>query len=304
MVRVAVEIQGDRMVLDLTGTDDVAIGPINCGAPQAVSAARVAYKLLVNPDRPVDGGAFRPLEVKVRPGSLLAAEEPAPCEWYFTPLGLLIDLVVKALAPALPESVAAASYGDSMVIGIEGRDPRNGGPFMVYEPTVGGWGAWRGGDGQSALINNVNGCLKDVPIEVAETKYPVWVRRYAIRQDSGGAGQWRGGNGVEREYVLEADAGTMSLWFERSRTPAWGLAGGQDATPPEVVVNEGGPRSVTMLKVNAFRLVRGDTVTCRTGGGGGYGDPRARSREAVEADLRAGAVSPAVARDVYGYTGV
>jgi N-methylhydantoinase B len=303
MVRVAVEISGDHMVLDLTGTDDVAVGPINCGAPQAISAARVAYKLLVNPDRPVDGGAFRPLEVKVRPGSLLAAEEPAPCEWYFTPLGLLIDLVVKALAPALPERVAAASYGDSMVIGIEGKDPRNGGRFMVYEPTVGGWGAWRGGDGQSALINNVNGCLKDVPIEVAETKYPVWVRRYAIRRDSGGAGQWRGGNGVEREYVLEADAGTMMLWFERSRTPAWGLARGLDATPPEVVVNEGDPRSVKMLKVNAFRLVRGDTIMCRTGGGGGYGDPRARSRDAVEADLRDGTVSAEVARDVYGYTG-
>jgi N-methylhydantoinase B len=303
MVRVAVDIRADTMTLDLTGTDDVAVGPINCGAPQAISAARVAYKLLVNPDRPVDGGAFRPLEVKVRPGSLLAAEEPAPCEWYFTPLGLLIDLVVKALAPALPERVAAASYGDSMVIGIEGRDPRNGGTFMVYEPTVGGWGAWHGGDGQGALINNVNGSLKDVPIEVAETKYPVWVRRYAVRRDSGGAGQWRGGNGVEREYVLEADAGTMSLWFERSLTPAWGLAGGQDATPPEVVVNEGDPGSVTMLKVNAFRLLRGDSVICRTGGGGGYGDPRARSKAAVEADLRNGAVSPEVAHDTYGYTG-
>ena len=303
MVRVAVDILGDTMTLDLTRTDDVAVGPINCGAPQAVSAARVAYKLLVNPDRPVDGGAFRPLEVKVRPGSLLAAEEPAPCEWYFTPLGLLIDLVVKALAPALPDRVAAASYGDSMVIGIEGRDPRHGGPFMVYEPTVGGWGAWLGGDGQDTLINNVNGSLKDVPIEVAETKYPVWVRRYGVRQDSGGAGQWRGGNGVEREYVLEADAGVLSLWFERSRTPGWGLAGGHDATPPEVVVNEARPGSVAMLKVNAFRLVRGDTIMCRTGGGGGYGDPRLRSRELVEADLRNGAISPEVARDIYGYAG-
>lgn len=303
VVRVAVEIRGETMTLDLTGTDDMAQGPINCGAAQAVSAGRVAYKLLVNPDRPVDGGAFRPLEVKVRPGSLLAAEAPAPCEWYFTPLGLLIDLVVKALAPALPEAVAGASYGDSMVIGIEGTDPRDGAPFLVYEPTVGGWGAWEGGDGQDAMINNVNGSLKDVPIEVAETKYPVWLRRYAIRRDSGGSGQWRGGNGVEREYVLEADAGTMSLWFERSRTPAWGLAGGGDATPPEVVVNEGQPNAVTLLKVNAFRLSRGDTVVCRTGGGGGYGKPEKRARHLVEADLADGMVSPEAARSVYDYEG-
>ena len=164
-------------------------------------------------------------------------------------------------------------------------------------------GCLAGGDGQDTLINNVNGSLKDVPIEVAETKYPVWVRRYGVRQDSGGAGQWRGGNGVEREYVLEADAGVLSLWFERSRTPGWGLAGGHDATPPEVVVNEARPGSVAMLKVNAFRLVRGDTIMCRTGGGGGYGDPRRRSRELVEADLRNGAISPEVARDIYGYAG-
>lgn len=299
-VRVVVDIVGDRMVLDLSGTDDMAEGPINCGAPQAVSAARVAYKLLVNPDRPVDGGAFRPLEVKVRPGSLLAAEEPAPCEWYFTPLGLLIDLVVKALSPVMAKQSAAASYGDSMVIGIAGKDPRTGGPYLVYEPTVGGWGAWQGGDGQDALINNVNGSLKDVPIEVSETKYPVYLRRFAIRRDSGGPGAWRGGNGVEREYVMEAD-GQLMLWFERSKTPGWGLFGGRDATPPEVVVNEGRPDEQKFLKVNHFRLKRGDTVTTRTGGGGGYGEPHKRARGLVEADLSDGAISTETARSVYGY---
>ncbi len=299
-VRVTVEVAGDRMIFDLSGTDDVADGPINCGAPQAVSAARVAYKLLVNPDRPVDGGAFRPLEVKVRPNSLLAAEEPAPCEWYFTPLGLLIDLVVKALAPVMPDRCAGASYGDSMVIGIGGKDPRNGLPYLVYEPTAGGWGAWQGDDGQDGLINNVNGSLKDVPIEVAETKYPVYLRRYAIRPDSGGPGTWRGGNGIEREYVMEAD-GVMMLWFERSKTTAWGLFGGNDATPPEVVVNEGRPDEKTMLKVNAFRLKRGDTVVCRTGGGGGFGDPSKRRRDLVVADLKDGRVSLETAQRVYGY---
>ncbi len=300
-VRVAVDIIGDRMILDLTGTDDMTEGPINCGAAQAISAGRVAYKLLVSPNRPVDGGAFRPLEVRVRPGSMLAAEEPAPCEWYFTPLGLLIDLVARALAPVLPDRVAGASYGDSMVIGVGGKDPRNGRPFLLYEPTVGGWGAWRGGDGQDALINNVNGSLKDVPIEVAETKYPVWVRRYAIRRDSGGGGKWRGGNGVERAYVLEADTAIMNLWFERSATPAWGLAGGASATPPEVVINEGRANQVTMLKVNGFRLVRGDTITCRTGGGGGYGDPRERATEMVAADIADGYVSVEVAATTYDY---
>lgn len=299
-VRVRVVVDGDAMTIDLSDTDDMAGGPINCGAAQAVSAARVAYKLLINPDRAVDGGSFRPLSVTVRDGSLLAAVEPAPCEWYFTPLGLLIDLVVKALADAVSAQAAAASYGDSMVIGMSGRDPRTDEEFLLYEPTAGGWGAWPGSDGQDALINNVNGSLKDVAIEIAETKYPVFIQRYRIRSDSGGGGQWRGGNGIERVYELEADEAHLTLWFERSVTPAWGLSGGRDATPPEVTVNEGRPGARSYLKVSGARLSKGDVVTTRTGGGGGFGDPRRRSRESIRADITDGFVSAAAARDVYG----
>ncbi|MDA8069016.1 MAG: hydantoinase B/oxoprolinase family protein, partial [Actinomycetota bacterium] len=118
-VRVTVHVSGEEMVIDVSGSDGARWGPINCGEAQAVSACRVAYKLLINPDNPPNGGAFRPLTVKVRRGSLLAAAEPHPCQWYFTPLGLLIDLVVRALSEALPEQAAAASYGDSMIIGID-----------------------------------------------------------------------------------------------------------------------------------------------------------------------------------------
>lgn len=300
-VRLKVDVSGEEMIIDLSGSDDIARGPVNCGASQAVSVARVAFKLLINPDKPVDGGAFRPLQVVVREGSMLAAAEPAPCEWYFTALGLLIDLVVKALAPVMPEKAACASYGDSMVIGISGTDPRNGLPFLLYEPTVGGWGAWSGGDGQDGLINNVNGALKDMAVEVIETKYPIHMLRYTFRTDSGGPGAWRGGTGVEREYVVEADDAALMLWFERSKTPAWGLLGGQDATPPEAVVNAGRPDERSMLKITASPLKRGDVITTRTGGGGGYGDPKERRRDLVVRDLQDGFISEEAARTIYGY---
>lgn len=300
-VRVAVTIEGDRMLIDLSGTDDMARGPVNCGASQAVSAARVVYKLLIDPDNPVDGGAFRNLDVTVRPGSLLAAVDPAPCEFYFTPLGLLIDLVIKALAPIMPDRAAAASAGDSMIVGIAGTDPRSNELFLIHEPTVGGWGAWDGGDGQDGLINSVNGSLKDVAVEIIETKYPIHMVKYGFRPDSGGAGEFRGGNGVERKYLVETDQALLSLWFERSVTPAWGLGGGRSATPPEVVLNEGREDERSMLKINALPLKRGDLVTTRTGGGGGYGDPAARAREAVELDLRNGQLTLAAARERYGY---
>jgi N-methylhydantoinase B len=241
--------------------------------------------------------------VKVRDGSLLAAMEPAPCAWYFTPLGLLIDLVVRALAPAIPEQAAGASYGDSMVFGAAGIDPRSGALFFHLEPTVGGWGAWHGSNGEAALINNVNGAMKDFPVEILETKVPLRVRRYGIRPDSGGAGRWRGGNGVVRELELLCDEAVVYLWWERSKTPAWGIAGGLAGAPPEVVINPGRDDERRILKTAGTKLRRGDVVRGATGGGGGYGDPYERERAAIEEDLAEGDLTRAAAETVYGYRG-
>ena len=278
-----------------------APAPVNCGATQAVAAARVAYKLLVDPDSPPNGGSFKPLRVVVREGSLVGAVEPSPVEWYFTPLGLLIDLVVKALADAVPARAAAASYGDSMVLYLSGVDPRTKQPWLHVEPTVGGWGAWDGSDGEDALINNVNGSLKDMPIEVLETKYPVRLRHYGLRTDSCGHGAFRGGVGVEREFELLADA-SLSTWFERSKTPAWGLAGGGSATPPDVVINPGRDDERHALKCANVRLAAGSIIRTMTGGGGGFGDPGKRDRRAVRADLDSGVISERAVREVYGLT--
>jgi N-methylhydantoinase B len=298
-VRVEVTIDGDSMCIDLTESDDACQGPVNCGSTQAVAAARVAYKLLVDPHRPANGGSFRPLSVKVRDGSVVGANEPFPVEWYFTPLGLLIDLVVKALSEAVPERAAAASYGDSMVIYLSGTHPDNRQPWLHVEPTVGGWGAWEGSDGEDGLINNVNGSLKDMPIEVLETKYPLRLRHYGYRGDSCGHGQFRGGVGVEREFEILADA-SMSAWFERSRTPAWGLAGGGTAQPPDIVINPGRPDERHLLKCANVRLSEGDVVRTKTGGGGGFGPPADRDRDAVRTDVFDGVITSETARRVYG----
>jgi N-methylhydantoinase B len=298
-VRMTITVAGEEMEIDLSATDDAAGGPVNCGEAQAISACRVAYKLLINPDNPPNGGAFRPLSVKVRRGSMLGAVEPSPCQWYFTPLGLLIDLVVKALADVLPEQAAGASYGDSMVISLSGIDPRNGNPWLDLEPTVGGWGAWHGSDGEDGLINNVNGSLKDLAIEVAETKFPLRITQYGFRVDSGGPGKWRGGNGIVREYTIDGDEAVLFLWFERSKTPAWGLFGGQAATPPLVTVNPGREDERSMLKCSRVRLIKGDVVRTTTGGGGGFGPAAERDPELVRTDVRNRHVSPQRARDVY-----
>ncbi|MCP3803965.1 hydantoinase B/oxoprolinase family protein [Allokutzneria sp. A3M-2-11 16] len=290
-VRLKITVSGEDITFDVTESADQTVGPVNCGVAQAVSACRVGYKMLVSPDVPGNGGSFRPLTVEVREGSVFGAQAPAACQWYFSHLGLLIDLVAKALAPALPERVAAASHGDSMIVQCAGTDPRTGRDYVSLEATLGGWGAWAGGDGETALINNVNGSLKDMPIEVFETRFPLRVTEYGIRTDSGGAGRWRGGNGVVREYVALHDC-SLSLWFERSVTPAWGLFGGAGAAPPEVVVNPGEPDERRLLKCNGLRLSEGDVVRCLTGGGGGYGPPSERDVRLLDADLLDGNVSP------------
>ncbi|KOG12602.1 5-oxoprolinase [Streptomyces viridochromogenes] len=289
-VTVRVTVDGDRMTMDVTDCADQATGPVNCGAAQTVAACRVGYKLLVSGEVPLNGGSFKPLDVLTRPGSMLAAVEPAACQYYYSHLGLVIDLVVRALAPALPEKAAAASYGDSMIVQFTGVDPRTDKLFVSQEATVGGWGAWQTGDGETCLINNVNGSLRDMPVEVLETLFPVRVEEYAVRVDSAGAGRTRGGNGVVRQYRFTADQ-DLSLWWERSVTPAWGLFGGEAGAPPRVTLNPGRGDERSLLKTNALPVREGDVLRCESGGGGGFGPASERTVEAVADDIRQGLLS-------------
>jgi N-methylhydantoinase B len=299
-VRMRVDVAGDAMTIDLEGSAPMARGPVNCGFAQTVSACRVAFKLLINPERPVDGGTFKTLDVQAPAGSIFVASEPAACQWYFSSLGLLIDLFVAALAPVLPDKAAAAHFGDSMVLFLSGRDPRrNDQPFLYVMPHCGGWGGFEGGDGQDGLINNVNGGFKDYPVEVFETKVPALITRYGFRPDTGGPGRFRGGCGVYRTHLLEADA-NIYLWFERSVTPAWGLFGGGAGAGPDVAVNEGREDERHMLKVNAHPVASGGVVELRTGGGGGYGSPHERDPERVRLDVLDGYVTRSGAERDYG----
>lgn len=299
-VKVKIILDGDHMTVDLAGSADQTHGPVNCGFAQTISAVRVSFKLLVNPDRPVDGGTFKTLEVKAPEGSIFHAKEPAACQWYFSSLGLLIDLIPKALAKALPDEVAGAHYGDSMVIYVAGTDPRKDNiPFLSVEANAGGWGAFHSNDGQDALINNVNGGFKDYPVEVYENKYPVVLKEYGFRPDTGGAGRFRGGTGLYREYHLDTPA-YLYLWFERSVTPAWGLFDGGEAVGPDVVVNPGQEDEQHMLKINALPLNEGDVIRLNTGGGGGFGPPWERDPERVREDLLDGYVTREGAERDYG----
>ncbi len=300
LVNLELTVKGDAMTIDLAGSAAQARGPVNCGITQTIAAARVAYKLLICSEVSPNGGSFRPLEVTAPERTIFSAQEPAACGWYFSSLGLLIDLVIKALAPALPDKVAAAHYGDSMVITVAGEDPRNDNEFyLMIEPTTGGWGASNGRDGESSLINNVNGSFKDIPVEIFESKYPLRLLSYGIRIDSGGPGKYRGGNGTYREYEVRTDS-ELFLWFERSKTTAWGLFGGDDGLPPCVSVDVPGEDTAEYLKISGVPVKNGTIIRSVTGGGGGYGVAFERDPEAVRQDVIDGFVSIQHARSAYG----
>lgn len=293
-VRVKVTIQGSDMTIDLTGSSPQVRGSVNCGFAQTISACRVAYKMLVNPQAGVSGGNFRSLHVIAEEGSMLAAKDPAACQFYFTPLGLLIDLVVKALAPAIPEEIAAAHYGDSMMLYLIGKT------FACSEANKGGWGGDAFTDGENALANVVLGDMRNFPVELVENKYPVKIQRYGLMPDSGGAGKQRGGLGTIRDYQVEDDDIVLSLWFERSRTPAWGVFGGETGRAPEVIVNPGRDDEKRLLKVSTMPIKRGTVASAFAGGGGGYGPAIERDPNRVREDVIDGYVSREVAARDYG----
>ncbi|WP_394140089.1 hydantoinase B/oxoprolinase family protein [Cytobacillus oceanisediminis] len=290
LVKVQVRVEEENITIDLTGSSKQRFGQTNCGYAQTISACRVAFKDLISPFSPVTGGNFRTMNVIAPEGTIFHATEPAPCGWYFTPLGILIDLIIKALSPVMKEKAAAAHYGDSMVVTFAGMDENTNESFLSVEATAGGWGAFHSGDGQSALINHVSGDFKNLPIEVFESKYPIRINQYALRENSGGAGKHRGGLGVVREYEILSDNTSVSLWFERSKTPAWGLFGGHSGAEPDVeIVSEGKPEH--LLKVNGKKIKKGDILIAKTGGGGGFGDPAERSAIDIESDLRNGYIT-------------
>jgi len=299
-VKVKLTVKDNKIDIDLTGSDPSVKGSTNCGLAQTISACRVAYKAIIQPNIPVTGGSFKPMSIKVPEKSIFSAQEPSACSWYFTSLGLLIDLIVKALGSSKPELVSGAHYGDSMVVYFSGIDDRNGVEFLDVEATAGGWGAFDGSDGQDALINLVNGDFKNLPVEVFEENYPLKIVQYSIRQDSGGPGKYRGGNGIIREYEMVNKEGFLYSWFERSKTPAWGVLDGKEGLEPDVEVYKDGELIDKLLKVNQFHLDKGDRVKCLTGGGGGYGNPFDRDLENVKRDIIQGYISAKHAEKEYG----
>ncbi len=300
-VKLNVKISGSDIYMDLTGSAPQTGGCLNSGFSQTVSAARLAFKFLINPDVPPTGGTFRNLHVYAPPRSIFAAQEPAACQYYYPHAGLMIDLFIRLMANVMPDQVTGAQCADPMNVMFNGIDHTTGETWVAGEAVALGWGASRDRDGENGLANYGGGDLKNYPAEVMEAKFPLRVIEYSLSRDSGGAGRRRGGLAIHREFETLGEPLHVSLWLERSVTGPWGIFGGHQGGTPKVEVERPGHPVIRKLKASHIVCPEETRIRVTTGGGGGYGDPKERERELVESDIADGYVSEPVAMEVYGY---
>jgi N-methylhydantoinase B len=305
-IKVRVVVAGDEMTIDLSEVSPQVQGYFNSGATAGRSSAQVAFKCVTTPtDYPINDGSFRPLTIILPPGRVISATKPAAMRWWMTIPMTVVDTVFRALAPAIPERVAAAHHADLCVGTMFGVNPRTG-RFYVgsTNPPGGGWGAKHDGDGMSAVVCINDGDTHNAVIEALEAKIPVVIETYGLRPDSGGAGRYRGGLGIVLRMRAAAPM-RVNVHAERTKCAPWGLAGGHEALPNRIHVEraDGAVVSTGNGKINAEPLAVGDALVIESGGGGGYGDPRERPHDLVRADVIGGYVSAEAARRDYGLTG-
>jgi N-methylhydantoinase B len=262
-IRVRLTVAGDHATADFSGTGPQVAGNINC--PLSVTAAAVlyAFRCLMPDHTPAVSGAFRCIDIVTTPGSLLDARHPAAVAAGNVETSMrIVDVLLGALAKALPLRIPAASQGtmNNVAMGRHEVDDR----WDYYETIAGGSGASPDGDGITAIHSHMTNTL-NTPIESLETHCPLRVRRYALHLRSGGAGRFRGGDGIIREFEFLAPT-AVTLLTERRRRGPWGLAGGDAAAPGSNCLNG----KVLPAKV-ALNVNRGDVLTITTPGGGGWG---------------------------------
>jgi N-methylhydantoinase B len=302
-INVRVIVAGDELTVDLTEVSEQVRGFYNSGMTAGVSACQVAFKCVTSAlDLPINDGCFRPLKIVLPAGRVVSAVRPAAMRWWMTFPMTVVDTIFKALAPAIPGRVIAGHHADLVIANIHGRHPRDSLLFLYLGGLIGGgWGAKQTEDGMNATIAINDGDTHNGPTEQAEAKFPILVERYALREDSGGAGKHRGGLGNEQVVRALSDI-MVNTQIERVQCRPWGLFGGLSAAGNQVVFQRSGQEPVNngTGKVFAQHLKPGDRYTLRSGGGGGFGSPLDRKLDDVERDVREGYVSIEAAREHYG----
>jgi N-methylhydantoinase B len=270
-LRAAITICGERAIIDFAGSSPVCRGSINAVLAITQSAAFYVFRCLLGEDVPACAGLMRPIELRTPENSVVNARPPAAvAAGNVETSQRIVDVLLRALAQALPERIPAASSGTMNNLSFGGLDPRTGQHFAYYETIAGGMGARPTSDGLSGIHTHMTNSL-NTPVEALESAYPVRVRRYSLRRGSGGAGRFRGGDGIVREIEFLTEV-RGSILSDRRKIGPYGLSGGK---PGHIGKNElrlrDGKRGIRLPSKTVFSAPAGGVLRIETPGGGGWG---------------------------------
>jgi N-methylhydantoinase B/oxoprolinase/acetone carboxylase alpha subunit len=277
-IRVAVTVMGKRARVDFTGSAPQVSGPLNANYAIAMAATTYVFRSLIREDVPFTAGLMRPIEVIAPAGTVVNALPPAAMAAGNVETSQRItDVLLGALAQAAPQAIPAASSGTMNNLTFGGEDPVRRRPFAYYETIAGGMGASAAGPGQSAVHTHMTNSW-NTPVEALEHQFPVRLRRYRVREGSGGGGLHRGGDGILREYEFLCPA-TVTILSDRRKRGPYGLAGGSNGSAGRNTLHtapasrSGGSR--TLAGKATFDVQTGDVLSIETPGGGGWGEGKA-----------------------------
>jgi N-methylhydantoinase B len=301
-IAASVTVRGEEIEIDFAGSSPQVRGGMNAPLAVTVSAACYAIKCVTDPENLPNSGSYRPIKVNAPYGTVVNPMPPAPViAGNHETASRIVDVIIGALASAVPERICAAGSGSSGVLSLgarvrsDGRDRE----LLMVETHGAGQGANRHGDGVNARRVNV-GNTGNTPSEALEMSFPLYILRYAISEDGGGAGRTRGGTGILRELRLDHEA-TVTLTADRAKFAPYGVFGGLPAPKAEFWAKlPDGTQRVLNSKTAPIHFLKGTIIHFRAAGGGGYGPPAERDLPAIQADLDDGYISPAGARENYG----
>ncbi len=304
IVKTKILTEGDHLTIDFTGSSPQTKGPLNAGPAVAPTGVFIILKSFLDPDGPVNHGAFRPIRFINPEGTVVNARYPAPCGGFSEIRRCVESAVMGALAKAIPDRVTGDIKGTANHVYISGMDSPSGDTFIFYEYPAAGTGAFKEEDGNNAVRSFTEGDFGSIqPVESIENLFPLIVERCELRQDSGGDGKTRGGLGLRREVRVLGEETSLSILSDKNIIPPYGVLGGFWGAPNRFgVIRKGERLSPSRFpgKVTRFPLERGDVVVMESSGGGGYGDPLERDPKEIEKDFGEGFISEEKAKARYG----
>ncbi len=299
-VKATIVISDDEFVVDLSGNPTQGQNAFNASRDASFVDCQMIFKAISSPSTFGNAGSFRPIRMIVDDGSIFAAEYPVAMGVYYETSMVLLDLLWLALAPVMPDRLTAGHYGSICGTFMGGPHPQTGQQISIVEPQLGGWGASNSEDGLNALYTGYHGETFNVPVEIIEQKNGLMVDRLSLSDEPGGEGEFRGGKGINLHYRVMTNDWWLTMAYVKSNEGPWGMKGGLSGSTNYVEVVKAGGDTTRYASCTALTLEEGDVVKVYTATGGGYGDPKKRSKERILDDIRNGYLTPARASEVYG----